>query len=623
MKRIVFLLLILVVYLQSVAQVGIGTLNPDSSAILHLESSRRGLLIPRMIKSDRDNIPSPATGLMIFQTDVNPGFYFYNGNDWMPLAGDNDWLFNGEHIYKANDGNVGIGTDSPTTLLHVDFSQYANIVAFDDGFEDGNLSPFASSDPAWFVQNAQANGGSYAAQSADISDNETTSISVNVYVPAGGSDFNFAYKVSSEENYDFLVFYIDGNSQEQWSGDVDWTVYSGNLSEGAHTLEWRYEKDGSVSRNDDAAWIDDIHIDRVYELTPVFRLVDGMQADGKVLMSDADGNATWQDPENAGVSKWIQKDEDIYNANSGNVGIGLTDPAYKLHVQAGASGSYLLYVDNLSGDENSYGIYGRVASSNSFHSAGILGYQPGDYAIGVLGDYGIWGAAVVGLGWGAVLDSLPTYTDIGVYGAADYDDVSTGIYGYDPDPSEGYAGYFDGNLAVTGTKSASVPTSRGNQLVYSVESPEIWFEDFGSGKLQNGHAHIRLDDTYLETVYIDHDHPMHVFVQEQGDCNGLYVIPDADGRGFTVKEKQGGTSSIPFSYRIVAKRRFYQDHRFGIDMLRPLENNLEKAKYHKPFSVDLNQAKKKREDLKRNKYKAQNGPLSRNNSAPKSKIQPE
>lgn len=68
------------------AQVGIGTKDPDGSAQLDITSLSKGLLIPRMTKADRDNIGSPATGLLVFQTDYTTGFYFYNGSGWVPIS---------------------------------------------------------------------------------------------------------------------------------------------------------------------------------------------------------------------------------------------------------------------------------------------------------------------------------------------------------------------------------------------------------------------------------------------------------------------------------------------------------------------------------------------------------
>jgi len=68
------------------AQVGINTENPDPSAALEINSTKKGLLIPRMTKAQRDAISSPATGLMIYQTDTLVGLYYYH-NGWVSVSG--------------------------------------------------------------------------------------------------------------------------------------------------------------------------------------------------------------------------------------------------------------------------------------------------------------------------------------------------------------------------------------------------------------------------------------------------------------------------------------------------------------------------------------------------------
>lgn len=65
---------------------GIGTSSPASSAILEIKSTSKGILTPRMTQSERDAIVSPATGLLIFQTNNSPGFYFYDGAKWVAVA---------------------------------------------------------------------------------------------------------------------------------------------------------------------------------------------------------------------------------------------------------------------------------------------------------------------------------------------------------------------------------------------------------------------------------------------------------------------------------------------------------------------------------------------------------
>ena len=71
-------------------------------------------------------------------------------------------------------------------------------------------------------------------------------------------DITFYRKVSSEGSCDYLKFYIDGVEKGTWSGTRDWDQVSFSVTPGTRTFEWTYSKDGSVSEDDDTAWIDDI-----------------------------------------------------------------------------------------------------------------------------------------------------------------------------------------------------------------------------------------------------------------------------------------------------------------------------------------------------------------------------
>ncbi len=59
--------------------------DPDASAVLDVSSTTQGMLIPRMTAAQRGLIASPATGLLVYQTDAPAGFYFYNGVVWTSL----------------------------------------------------------------------------------------------------------------------------------------------------------------------------------------------------------------------------------------------------------------------------------------------------------------------------------------------------------------------------------------------------------------------------------------------------------------------------------------------------------------------------------------------------------
>ncbi len=128
------------------AQVGIGTNTPNASAILDLTATDKGLLVPRMTLAQKNAIPTPATGLIVFQTDGTSGTYQYNGSTWgIILSGTDAWRITGntgtsatsnfigttdavdfitktngtERIRVSSTGNIGIGNASPGSALDV------------------------------------------------------------------------------------------------------------------------------------------------------------------------------------------------------------------------------------------------------------------------------------------------------------------------------------------------------------------------------------------------------------------------------------------------------------------------------------------------------------------------
>ena len=86
MKQFFTLLAAVLLTATTYAQVGINIETPDPSAALDITSTTGGLLVPRMTTTQRDAISSPATGLMIYQTDGTVGFYYYNGSSWAEVA---------------------------------------------------------------------------------------------------------------------------------------------------------------------------------------------------------------------------------------------------------------------------------------------------------------------------------------------------------------------------------------------------------------------------------------------------------------------------------------------------------------------------------------------------------
>lgn len=109
----------------------------------------------------------------------------------------------------------------------------------------------------WFKSTNQAHGGSYSAEGEDITDDQSTYIEWTA--PATGT-LSFWWKVSSENDYDWLRFKINGTEQFKISGEVDWQQKTGISVNEGDTLRWEYTKDFSDSEGSDTGWIDDIHL---------------------------------------------------------------------------------------------------------------------------------------------------------------------------------------------------------------------------------------------------------------------------------------------------------------------------------------------------------------------------
>jgi hypothetical protein len=194
------------------------------------------------------------------------------------------------------------------------------------------------------------------------------------------------------------------------------------------------------------------------------------------------------------------------------------------------------------------GVRGQSLSGEGVHGesttgAGVVGVSAQQFAV-VGTSLGVGGSAV------------------GLYGNADHGEGLVGIssngIGLHGHTTTGLAGRFDGAvqingpLMVTGAKSAVVPHPDGStRQLYCLESPESFFEDFGRARLVNGRATVSLDKDFAA---ITRSEQYDVFLTEYGESQGLFIAGRSP-RGFEVREKQGGTSSLEFSYRVVSKRK--------------------------------------------------------------------
>jgi len=292
--------------------------------------------------------------------------------------------------------------------------------------------------------------------------------------------------------------------------------------------------------------------------------------------------------------------EAVFGETSGTVGVlGYSTVARSVEGDDYANGGLAVFGDELANSGNTFGVLGQTFSPTAIAVEGA-NFGGGGYGVyGYTGrpdttaanSAGVRGVQVSGSSLGAGLDfasgvwgDTGDNTDVGMLATADAGNAmavfnnstnyttmyitnfeETSPSAFILDVSSFYGGFCNflanGTLSCSGGLTSVVPTENNKKVqVYSVQSPENWFEDFGSGQLASGVARIQLETTFAHTVNVGVDY--HVFVTPKGDCKGLYVTNESAG-GFEVRELGGGQSNIAFDYRIVARRKGYENVRLA------------------------------------------------------------
>jgi hypothetical protein len=186
---------------------------PDASAMLDVQSTSKGLLIPRMTELQRTAIGSPAAGLMVFQSNNTAGHYLYSGSAWKrigtvtaPSLTDGSVLFAQGNEITANSGQIfwdnsnmrmGIGTSVPGQKLSVS----GTIESTSGGFKFPDLSTQTKAAKGCLITFAgNSNGtGYYLRPFGDVSEPDISATDIHTVfpVPLGGRIVSISWRSES------------------------------------------------------------------------------------------------------------------------------------------------------------------------------------------------------------------------------------------------------------------------------------------------------------------------------------------------------------------------------------------------------------------------------------------
>ena len=253
-----------------------------------------------------------------------------------------------------------------------------------EDFETGDFSSFEwefANNANWTIVDNGANNGTYCAKSGTISDRQSTSLVLTIEVLAAG-DLSFYKKVSSENNYDFLRFYIDNVEKGSWSGNVNWSQESYPVTAGTHTFKWTYEKDAYVSNGSDCAWIDDIQFPPTHVVTAL-DAVENLQA----LVDMNVVTLTWNSVNDATSYVILRNGEEIAIVLENSFTESVDDGEYTYtviaadeegHFSAPAFVNVMISTDAVSENESVFTLYPNPARSILYINGGQSEF---DYAI--------------------------------------------------------------------------------------------------------------------------------------------------------------------------------------------------------------------------------------------------
>jgi len=574
--------------------VGINTTGalPNASAGLDVDFTNKGLLVPRVAltsTNDVATIPAPATSLLVYNTNTAMtggaiGYWYWDGAAWVQALGPQGPIgLTGPAGPAGPQGPIGLtgatgatgpqGPQGPIGLTGPAGPTGATGPAGPQGpigltgatgatgpqGPIGLTGPQGPQGPTWNITTNQFNANGTVTITTDQPSTFTSTQAAWLTTgnnPVATTDFmgsiNAADVKFRTTNLERMRIMSTGQVVVNGTAPFGGTSVFSSFATGAN------EAIAGVSNTS----VNSIHSQQTGTGRAFFGGIFNAASTASAIHGQTDG----------GTGRGVIG---IHVGTGGGVGVqGQTSSATAIGVfgvNTSTAATATSVYGQISG--NGVGVFGNSTVAGTSSGMGVIGQAAGSRGMGAF----FYNSNATGTGVVAGGNGLATTYFLTTGTGGSFNGRQTGVYGFawggNTTASEG--GYFrdsvtaaqDVNVRVAayvagtqykiiggGTVSTVIKDANNNEkIMFAAEAPEVLLEDYGIGQLENGKAIITLDPIFSNNITVNEKHELRVFIQLEGDCNGVYVI-NKSKMGFEVKELAGGNSNVKFSYHVVGNR---------------------------------------------------------------------
>jgi len=556
MKKIILSLIFINVFTasyhsQNVAINGSGAL-PVASAMLDIASTNSGLLIPRMITTDRLAIGTPATGLVVYDTTTN-GFWYFDGTVWVQLLNaTTGWSLA---------GNALVGTEfmGSTNAQPVRF--FSNNTERMRILGSGQVAVNSTVTFATSTFYSSATGNNSAV------DGDANGIGAAIYgqnLGTGQGVFGLSTNATGLGVYGL-------NTNATGIGVYGFNNAAAGASIGFGGFFRSNQSGGSgIAAN--------IGANSYYAGTAVSAFAVNTVAGGRGVLAACD-NATGAGIQGQSAGNGssfgvlgITTGANIAPIGIFGVNIGIINGTSFL--SAGCRKAIYGQSNNLTATYN-FGVYGSggigtrsggvIGSNNNgatIFSAGALGYYTGGS-----NDVGVYGFGLnytIGFAGGKMSNNINNaltepnaMVGLGIYGGVMGGWIKGLVYGANLS-GERYGAYVHGKTIANDVIAVlnANPNSNERTATYATTAMQVEVTSKGKAKLENGTTTVLFNNQF--SSLLSSQEPIIITVSPLGNSQGLY-IENITTDGFTVVENNRGTSVVNFNWIAIGVKKGFEN----------------------------------------------------------------